>query len=125
MKPRRAPRQKPSPRPSARRVRLGETLRGLREQRNLSQEGLAQAAGISRNFVGMLERGERTATIETLENVCEALQVSPAIVFESGRPKGVTREEKLGLLIASLAKGTNEQDAARFERIARAFFARA
>jgi transcriptional regulator with XRE-family HTH domain len=72
----------------------------------------------------MLERGERTATIETLESVCEALEVSPAILFESGRGKGVTREEKLGHLIASLAKGASEADAGRFERVARAFFAR-
>jgi transcriptional regulator with XRE-family HTH domain len=105
-------------------ARLGRRLRGLREDRGLSQEELAHAAGISRNFIGMLERGERTATVETVESVCRALGVSPGSLFEPEKRGRIGPEERLGHLVTSLAKGSSAADLARFERLVRAFFAR-
>ncbi len=54
---------------------FSKRLREVRLDRNLSQETLAQKAKVSRNFIGMLERGERNITIATLEDIAKALNI--------------------------------------------------
>ena len=48
-----------------------------RRQVGLSQEQLAFRAGVTRNYVGGLERGEKSPTLRTLDKLAEALGVSP------------------------------------------------
>lgn len=43
----------------------------------LSQEELAEAAGVHRTYVGMLERGEKNVTIYNIERIAIALDVEP------------------------------------------------
>ncbi|OHA83716.1 MAG: hypothetical protein A2408_00420 [Candidatus Yonathbacteria bacterium RIFOXYC1_FULL_52_10] len=57
--------------------KFSQKLRKERLRCNLSQETLAQKAKLSRNFIGMLERGERNVTISTLEDIAQALKVEP------------------------------------------------
>lgn len=57
--------------------KFSKKLREERLNRNLSQETLAQKAKLSRNFIGMLERGERNVTISALENIARALNMEP------------------------------------------------
>lgn len=52
-------------------------VRRLRLERNLSQEGLAELAGIHRTYVGMIERSEKNATIYNIERLARALGVEP------------------------------------------------
>lgn len=61
--------------------RLGENLRALRRARKLSQEGLANALGIHRTYVGGLERGERNVTLRTVERLAELLEVDAAALL--------------------------------------------
>lgn len=56
-------------------------LRRLRHARSLSQEELADRAGINRNYVGMLEREEHSATVDMLEKLADILQADPAEFF--------------------------------------------
>lgn len=56
-------------------------LRRLRQERDLSQEELADRAKVNRNYVGMIERQENAATIDTLEQLAGALDVDPAAFF--------------------------------------------
>ena len=67
------------------RMRLRETvatnLRRLRQAKNLSQEELADRAGINRNYVGMLEREQHAATIDMLEKLAIVLEADPVEFF--------------------------------------------
>ena len=54
---------------------LGEELRDRREAKGLSQEALADRAGLHRNFIGLMERGQRNSTLITLDAVAGALKV--------------------------------------------------
>ena len=56
-------------------------LRKLRHARNLSQEDLADRAGVNRNYVGMLEREEHAATVDMLEKLAEVLETDPIEFF--------------------------------------------
>jgi transcriptional regulator with XRE-family HTH domain len=71
---------------------VGRNLRRLRRSRRLSQEELADQAGINRNYVGMLEREENAATVDMLEKIADVLDVDPIEFFkrpsrEAGRTK--------------------------------------
>jgi transcriptional regulator with XRE-family HTH domain len=52
---------------------LGAEIRALRERKGLSQERLADLAGLPRNFIGLIERGQRNPTFLTLIAVSSKL----------------------------------------------------
>jgi transcriptional regulator with XRE-family HTH domain len=54
---------------------LGERVRGRRKELGLSQEALADLAGIDRSHMGKIERGERNVTVLNVERIATALQV--------------------------------------------------
>ncbi len=54
---------------------FGERLRCLRIQAGLSQEVLAERAGIHTTYVGQLERGEKNPTVDTVMKLCRGLGV--------------------------------------------------
>ena len=58
--------------------RVGENVRRLREERSLSQEGLAFEAGMHRTYVSGIERGVRNPTVTVLERLAIALKVAMA-----------------------------------------------
>jgi transcriptional regulator with XRE-family HTH domain len=62
---------------------FGMALRGLREERGYSQEELAERAGLHRNYVGGVERGERNVALENIVKLAEALSVRSKDLFES------------------------------------------
>ena len=57
---------------------FGQVLRGLPEERGWSQERLAFASARTRNYVGALERGERSPTLVVLIDVAYGLKMEPA-----------------------------------------------
>lgn len=62
--------------------KFGRSLRARREADGFSQEQLAHDSGLSRNYVGEMERGRRDPTISTLLALAEALGCSPADLLE-------------------------------------------
>ena len=56
--------------------RFGTTLRRRREAAGLSQEALAERAGLHRNYVGLLERGQRMPTILVVQRLASALKTT-------------------------------------------------
>lgn len=52
-------------------------MRTIREESGLSQEQVAEAAGVHRTYVGMLERAEKNVTIYNIERIAKALKRPP------------------------------------------------
>lgn len=68
--------------PDPRLVALGRALRRARRDRELSQEAVGQRAGMHANHVGTIERGTKDPRATTLLRLIEALDMSPAELFE-------------------------------------------
>jgi len=61
---------------------LARNLKRLRRERGLTQEELADLAGLNRNYVGMIERQENAATVDTLEALAKALAIDAMQLIE-------------------------------------------
>ncbi|EKD96011.1 MAG: transcriptional regulator, XRE family [uncultured bacterium] len=57
------------------RVRFGKQLRSLREAKKLTQEGLADLAGMHFTYIGQIERGKRNPSLINLERLAKALKI--------------------------------------------------
>ena len=55
---------------------IGRRVREKRRERHLTQETVAELAGISSSFVGHIERGEKIPSLQTMVRIGEALNVS-------------------------------------------------
>ena len=60
---------------------LGDAMRAARVALGLSQEDLAHNAGLSRNYYGCIERGEKMPSALTVTQVAGALQLTAAELF--------------------------------------------
>lgn len=61
---------------------FAENLRRFRTNSRLSQEALADLAGVHRTYVGMLERKEKNVTVQNIERIARALKVEPYLLLK-------------------------------------------
>ena len=61
---------------------VASNLRALRSQQRLSQAEVAARAKLSVSYISMLERGERTPPLDTLETLARVLKVSPGYLLQ-------------------------------------------
>jgi transcriptional regulator with XRE-family HTH domain len=66
---------------------VARNVRRIRMERGLSQEELADLVGISRNYVGMIERRENSPTVVMIERLAKALKVDPVQFFEEKKAR--------------------------------------
>jgi len=63
---------------------FGRRVRVLRVARGMSQEDLAEAAGVHRTYVSSLERGLRNVGLDNVYALADALGVEPSELFTGG-----------------------------------------
>jgi transcriptional regulator with XRE-family HTH domain len=71
-------------------VRFGKRLREIRTRKGISQEKLAELAGLHRTYVSSVERGERNISLVNIESLAEALGV-PMAALMPDRPSAPSR----------------------------------
>ncbi|MBM6919232.1 helix-turn-helix domain-containing protein [Intestinimonas butyriciproducens] len=57
---------------------VGQTIRNLRESKNLSQDVLSGLAGIARSHLSMIETGTKQANFQTIWRIALALEMRPS-----------------------------------------------
>ena len=57
-------------------IKFGNKVRAERARLGLSQEELASRAKVHRTYIGMIERAEKNITLENIEKVANALDIS-------------------------------------------------
>ena len=68
-------------------VLLGNRIRQLRKSLKLTQAQLADKAGLSTNFIALLENGKRSASVDTLFRISKVLKVELKELFEFSEKK--------------------------------------
>lgn len=76
-----------------------QNLRDLRELNGLSQERLAEKAGVSMTFIAHLETGRKSPSFETLEQLSQVLGVHPyrLLIPKAPLEKKMVEDTALGL----------------------------
>lgn len=62
--------------------RVGRVIRKYREGKGLSQEALADEAGLHRTYISLIERGHRNVSVDALSQIAEALGVYASRIVE-------------------------------------------
>ena len=60
---------------------FGQRVQELRKERNLSQEQLADLAGVHRTYIGMIARAEKNITLCNIERIAKALKLDIKDLF--------------------------------------------
>jgi transcriptional regulator with XRE-family HTH domain len=63
------------------RIVFGLRVRSLRLSKKLSQEALSERAGISVDFLSLIERGRNSPSFDTMQSLADALNVPVARLF--------------------------------------------
>src|SRR5436853_4324621 len=100
---------------------LGQRLRALRKQHGLSQERLGDRAGLSGKFIGEVERGEKSISIDSLYHVAVALEVPLRLLTDvrAGR-RAVAPSEDAEKIFALVAGHRRPADVRRAHEVLRA-----
>lgn len=82
------------------RKEIGKKIEMLRKQKDYSQHKLAVEAGVSPSYIPDIEKGIKCPTVETLDNICFALNVSLSEFFSEKETERITKlnEKQIKLL---------------------------
>ncbi len=88
---------------------IGKRIRNYRIEQGLSQEHLAELSHCHPTYIGQIERGEKNATIESIEKIASALHVSLSTLFE-GLSENPTSENTLLIECYNLLANKNHAE---------------
>ena len=89
---------------------IGENIRAARKSKNLTIDMLSELIGISSSFLGTLERGESSLSVETLIGVCKALGVSAdSILLEEDSTPTPYISDKKDTVVTLLNNATDDE----------------
>ena len=103
---------------------LGQRLRALRKQRSLSQERLAERSGLSGKFIGEVERGEKSISVDSLYRVSVALEI-PLRELTDLRERTTPPNEAAEKIFALMSGRRRPEELRRAYEVLRALFGRA
>ena len=63
--------------------RIGLNITIIRERRGLTQEKLAELAGLHRAYIGQIERGEKNIGLRNLEKIAKALEIDIRVLVDT------------------------------------------
>src|SRR5208337_151665 len=90
---------------------IGERLRTLREQKNLSQGDIENRTGLLRCYISRVENGHTVPAVETLEKMARALEVPLYQLFYEGEEPPKLLNLPLHKKGEDLAWGSSGKDA--------------
>ena len=90
-------------------AQLGQRIRKLRKQADLTQAQLAELVGITPDYVGRIERGRGAVTIATLSQIAAALNAPLRQFVDLEEIDSASREQVLKVIQALLRKKRVEE----------------
>lgn len=90
---------------------VGQRIRNYRIKQGFSQEKLAELSGCHPTYIGQLERGEKNATLESIERITVALGISLSKLLEKlGGQEDISMDIPLACYEFLSAKTRAEQE---------------
>ncbi|KAA6329426.1 HTH-type transcriptional regulator SutR [termite gut metagenome] len=77
---------------------FGTNVQKYRKERQLSQEKLAEIAGVHRTYIGMIERAEKNITLCNMEKIAKALNVEIKDLLEKREDFSIASKNVLTVL---------------------------
>ncbi|QUH27971.1 helix-turn-helix domain-containing protein [Vallitalea guaymasensis] len=75
---------------------LGKNIKQYRLKKELTQEKLAGLTGLSIQYIGNIERGNTTASLETIMKICLVLEITPnQLLITSSSPTSNALTEQI------------------------------
>lgn len=87
---------------------VAERIRKLRIERNLTQNALANQAGVSPTYIYQLERGEKSPTVEYLDHICWGLGITFEEFFSTKDPSETATFDRIATLTPAQKKLLND-----------------
>ncbi len=97
--------------------KIGKHIKDLRVEKNLSQQALAELAGMSYKYLGEIERGQVNLSVEILIKIAQSLQVNAGDLLNDI----IDDETKTMAKVKSLFSELSKKDTAAALDILRAF----
>lgn len=88
---------------------IGENIRAVRKKKDLTLEVLSGLAGVTESFLGMVERGASSLSIETLIALCDALDITADSLLMEGREVDFRPSDKYDTLCTMLKNASDEE----------------
>lgn len=66
-------------------ITFGRNVQSARQALGISQEELADRAGLHRTYIGMVERAERSISLQNAKKIADALNVTLDILLNNGK----------------------------------------
>ena len=104
---------------------LGQRLRALRKQRLLSQERLGERSNLSGKFIGEVERGEKSISIDSLYRVSVALEIPLRDLTDVRDKATVVPTEDAEKIFALVSGRRRAEDVRKAYEVLRAMFSKA
>ncbi|HAD81250.1 TPA: hypothetical protein DCG35_01990 [Candidatus Edwardsbacteria bacterium] len=73
---------------------IGKQVKAIRKKAGYTQERLAESAGLSLNYIHMIESGKRAPTVDTLNKIAGCLKVKLKDLFSTDLPAPVLEKQK-------------------------------
>lgn len=64
-------------------LQFGKNVQEYRRAQQMSQEQLAESAGVHRTYIGMIERAEKNITLLNIAKIANALKISPSVLLNN------------------------------------------
>src|SRR5258705_13057659 len=105
---------------------LGVRIRSLRKERGWSQEALGERSALSGKFIGEVERGEKSISIDSLYRVSGALEIPLRELTDvrADKPSAVPSEEA-EKIFALVSGRRRQEDIRKAYRVLQAIFSKA
>ena len=104
---------------------LGQRLRALRKQKGFSQERLGRRSGLSGKFIGEVERGEKSISVDSLYHIATALETPLRELIDVRADRtGAVPSEEAEKIFALISGRRRADDVRRAYEVLRAMFAR-
>ncbi|HIE44347.1 MAG TPA: XRE family transcriptional regulator [Candidatus Omnitrophica bacterium] len=104
---------------------FGQRVRGIRLAKGMTQEKLAEKAGLHLTYIGIIERGKQSASLDVIEKIAKALGVDEREFFSFHPKKQVMDDkEKVFLQLKDIFKKQPVEDIKKILEICKVVFSK-